>query len=149
MAKAARLAYYFDANVLGLAKVVVALRPDCTYPGDPGGTVFGQERPACDVAPDTSDEVWLPTIAAQGLVILTSDTNMGNRPSQFDLIQQHAARVVFLQVSRGRPQGTWEVLERLMRNWRRIAEVRETPGPWVYAAAYSGLARFTPPKSWR
>jgi hypothetical protein len=29
--------FYFDADVLGLAKVMVQLRSDVTYPGDPGG----------------------------------------------------------------------------------------------------------------
>jgi hypothetical protein len=28
--------FYFDADVLGLAKVMVMLRSDMTYPGDPG-----------------------------------------------------------------------------------------------------------------
>jgi hypothetical protein len=41
-ARPAQVRYYFDANVLGLAKVVSTLRPDVTYPGDPGGE-GGQE----------------------------------------------------------------------------------------------------------
>jgi hypothetical protein len=36
-AKPARLQYYIDADLLGLAKILVDLRPDVTYPGDPGG----------------------------------------------------------------------------------------------------------------
>jgi hypothetical protein len=34
--KPAVVRYYFDADILGLAKVVAGLRTDITYPGDPG-----------------------------------------------------------------------------------------------------------------
>jgi hypothetical protein len=37
-AKPAAVHYYIDADVLGLAKILVQVRPDVTYPGDPGGT---------------------------------------------------------------------------------------------------------------
>jgi hypothetical protein len=36
---AATVRFYLDADVLGLAKVLVQLRNDVTYPGDPGGVV--------------------------------------------------------------------------------------------------------------
>jgi hypothetical protein len=32
-----RVRFYVDADVLGLAKVLAAIRPDVTDPGDPGG----------------------------------------------------------------------------------------------------------------
>jgi hypothetical protein len=44
--KPATVRFYFDADVLGLAKTVVTLRSDVTYPGDPG-VVHRRERPAC------------------------------------------------------------------------------------------------------
>jgi hypothetical protein len=35
-ARPATVRFYFDADVLGVAKVVAALRSDVTYPGDRG-----------------------------------------------------------------------------------------------------------------
>ena len=35
--KPALVRFYFDADVLGLAKVIDKLRADITYPGDAGG----------------------------------------------------------------------------------------------------------------
>ena len=32
----AKVRFYFDADVLGLAKLLVRVRNDMTYPGDPG-----------------------------------------------------------------------------------------------------------------
>lgn len=41
-AKPAIIRFYVDADVLGLARILVQMRPDVTYPGDPGGVVKGR-----------------------------------------------------------------------------------------------------------
>jgi hypothetical protein len=47
-AKPAPVQFYLDADVLGLAKILVQIRGDVTYPGDPGGRVKGGRiRAAC------------------------------------------------------------------------------------------------------
>ncbi len=38
-AKPAVVRFYVDADVLGLAKILVQVRSDVTYPGDPGGVL--------------------------------------------------------------------------------------------------------------
>ena len=43
-ARPARVRYYIDADLLGLAKILVQIRTDVTYPGDPGGPVKGGRR---------------------------------------------------------------------------------------------------------
>ena len=40
-ARPATVRFYIDADVLGLAKELVRIRGDVTYPGDPGGPVKG------------------------------------------------------------------------------------------------------------
>lgn len=37
--KPAEIRFYIDADVLGLAHVLARLRPDVTYPGDPGAVI--------------------------------------------------------------------------------------------------------------
>jgi hypothetical protein len=60
-AKPAIVRYYVDADVLGLAKILVQVRGDVTYPGDPGSPVKGVRARPCvarrlpPVAPS-----WLP-----------------------------------------------------------------------------------------
>ncbi len=57
-AKPATVRFYVDADVLGLAKVLVQVRPDVTYPGDPGGVVHGRQRPPCPISsPSVLDPV--------------------------------------------------------------------------------------------
>jgi hypothetical protein len=67
-AKPAIVRYYVDADVLGLAKILVQVRGDVTYPGDPGGSVKGgRVRAPCTITQvDTDDEIWIPETARQG-----------------------------------------------------------------------------------
>ena len=37
--RAAQVRFYVDADILGLGKILGALRNDVTYPGDPGAVV--------------------------------------------------------------------------------------------------------------
>ncbi|HTF41855.1 MAG TPA: hypothetical protein VK754_14835 [Propionibacteriaceae bacterium] len=50
--KPAVVRFYLDADVLGLAKILVQVRADVTYPGDPGGTLHRRTRPR---VPDNVD----------------------------------------------------------------------------------------------
>lgn len=66
-AKPATTRFYFDAHRLGLAKTVVTLRSDVTYPGDPGGSVHRGKRPPCPITSTaTLDTVWIPEVARRG-----------------------------------------------------------------------------------
>jgi len=63
--KPATVRYYFDADILGLGKVVAGLRPDATYPGDPGAVMRKRKRSPCTIAGTDVDDVdWIPRVAA-------------------------------------------------------------------------------------
>jgi hypothetical protein len=64
----ATIRFYFDADVLGVAKVVAALRHDVTYPGDPGTTIHRRIRPACPVTtpPSRTRCGFLKSLSADG-----------------------------------------------------------------------------------
>jgi hypothetical protein len=69
--------FYLDADILGLAKLLVTVRPDVTYPGDPGGVVHKRLRPPCPITRvDTRDRVWIPECARQGWLIVTRDSRI-------------------------------------------------------------------------
>ena len=53
----ANVRYYFDADVLGLGKVIASLRDDATYPGDPGATVHKRQRPPCEIETPNIDDI--------------------------------------------------------------------------------------------
>jgi hypothetical protein len=59
--------FYIDADFLGLAKALLTLRPDVTYPGAPGGVVHRREQPTYVITDrGTSDTVWIPEAARHG-----------------------------------------------------------------------------------
>jgi hypothetical protein len=137
--------FYFDEDVLGLAKVIAALRPDITYPGDPGGTVHRRVRPPCPIASGTKDPEWIPFVAGRGWLIVTRDAAIQRRPAEVAAVRENGARIVVIAGSEAR--GTWDQLEVLMVNWRRLERWAEELGPFIYAITRTGTPRSVPLES--
>ncbi len=75
--KPARVRFYVDADLLGLAHILADLRPDVTYPGDPGKVIHKRQRPACPVStPAVKDRIWIPEVARRGWLIITRDRHI-------------------------------------------------------------------------
>ncbi|TAL13160.1 MAG: hypothetical protein EPN99_15895 [Frankiales bacterium] len=137
-AKPAVVRFYLDADVLGLAHVVAALRNDATYPGDPGAIIKRRERPACPITdPATKDDVWIPEVASRGWLIITRDSRIQQHPAEIAAVKSNNARMVALSGDEAR--GTWQQLEVLMRHWRAIEVLATRPGPFVYTAKRGSL----------
>lgn len=134
----AQVRFYFDADVLGLAKLIVQVRSDVTYPGDPGGTVHKRERPPCPITEArTPDTEWIPQVAAAGWVIVTRDSNISVNLAEIAAVRNNGAKMVALA---GREAvGTWAQLEVLMSQWRSIEALTQKPGPFIYSATRSRL----------
>jgi hypothetical protein len=137
-AKPAVVRFYFDADVLGLAKVLAAMRSDMTYPGDPGAVIHRRERPPCLVtSPAAKDTEWIPTVTDRGWLIVTRDRRIQHRPAELNAVRDAAARmVVFSADDAGAP---WEQLEAFMANWRPINRLTEQPGPFIYTCTRTSL----------
>lgn len=136
----AQVRFYFDADVLGLGKLIVQVRSDVTYPGDPGGVLHKRQRPPCPIAdPRTPDTEWIPQVAAAGWLIVTRDSNIGVNLAEISAVRDNAAKMVALA---GREAiGTWAQLEVLMRQWRNIDALATQAGPFIYSATRSSLRR--------
>lgn len=132
------VAYYIDADLLGLAKVLAAIREDITYPGDPGGEIRKRHRPPCPVTtPATPDETWIPLVASLGWSIITRDTKISRRPAELAAVRQYGAKVFALD---GREaDNLWAQIEIVMAQWRRIEQRSEVDGPFVVSVTRSRL----------
>ncbi len=132
--------FYFDADVLGLAKLVCQERADCTYPGDPGGRIKKRLRPPCIITtPATKDPVWIPAVAAQGWLIVTRDKEIQGNRAEIDAVRDHGAKMVNLASQDAK--NTWAQLEVLMTRWREIETLVDQPGPFIYIASRTGRLR--------
>ncbi len=137
-AKPATVRFYVDADVLGLAKVLVQVRADITYPGDPGGVVHKRQRPPCPISsPSVLDPVWIPRVAAQDWLIITRDANIADNRAEIAAVRDSGARMVALAGSEA--IGTWAQLEVVMTQWRAIEVLLNQPGPFIYSATRTRL----------
>ena len=131
--------FYFDADVLGLAKLVAQERADFTYPGDPGGRIKKRLRPRCIITtPDTKDSVWIPAVAAQGWLIITRDKEIQVNRAEIDAVRDNGAKMVNLASQDAK--NTWAQLEVLIR-WREIDALAEQSGPFICIASRTGRLR--------
>lgn len=141
--KPAEVAYYVDADLLGLAKVIAALRPDITYPGDPGAVIHKHERPVCPITSTaTPDEVWIPKVAAAGWLIITRDRRIQHRPAEIAAVLDNNAKMVALSSRDARTK--WLQLQILMANWHRVEALTQKPGPFVYTATRTSFVQVAP-----
>lgn len=130
--------FYVDADLLGLAKLLVTVRSDVTYPGDPGGTgPDGYQRVACPVRPEAKDLTWIPVVAAEGWIVITRDRHLQRRPTERQAIIDNGARVV--QLDTRHQLNKWAQLEIVVCQWRRLEERLDQPGPWFVVATRTGL----------
>lgn len=123
--------FYVDADLLGVAKVLVGVRADVTHPGDPGGLgLDGHHRIPCPILPGAKDTVWIPQVAALGWVTITRDRHIQSRPAERSAIVNHSARVITLDARHA--LNKWAQLEIIVTQWRAIEALADIPGPWIY-----------------
>jgi hypothetical protein len=137
-AKPAVVRFYIDADVLGLAKVLVQVRSDVTYPGDPGGTLHRRTRPACPIkSSEVKDDIWIPQVAVLGWLIVTRDANILNNRAEIAAVRESGARMICLAGSEA--IGTWAQLEVFLCQWRAVEGTLDQPGPFIYSATRTSL----------
>lgn len=136
-AKPATVRLYFDADVLGLAKLLGQVRADFTYPSDPGARIKRFERPPCPIAsPGEKDPVWIPTVARFGWLIVTRDHNIQRNTAEIDAVRDNGAKMVCFA---GREAlDKWAQLEIFMTRWRDIEPLVDLPGPFIYTLTRTG-----------
>ncbi len=138
-AKPAPVQFYIDADVLGLAKVLVQIRGDVTYPGDPGGAAKGGRiRAPCTITDRaTRDDVWIPETARQGWLIITRDRRIQEHRAEIAAVKASGARLVTLAGAEA--VDTFRQLEALMCNWRQILRPLDRSGPFICIATITTL----------
>lgn len=142
--KPAAVRFYVDADVLGLAKLLVQVRSDLTYPGDLGGVLHKRWRSPCIIAsPAAKDPDWIPKVAAQGWVIITRDSAIQSHSREVGAVYEYGGKMVALAGDNART--TFEQLEVAMRQWRKIEACVTEPGPFIYVATRATFRPFASP----
>jgi hypothetical protein len=138
--KPAEVRFYFDADILGLGKLISGLRPDCTYPGDLGEVIHKRQRPPCSItATATPDTEWIPRVTADGLLIVTRDAKIQRRIAEVQAVVEHGATMVALTSKDATT--LWNQLEVFMTQWHHIEQLHGLPGPFIYRASRTALTK--------
>lgn len=90
--KPADVHFYVDADILGLAKVLVAVRSDVTYPGFDGGKMHGRMRPSWPDHQHRHGRHWIPEVAQHNWLIITRDSAIQERRAEINALRQRAFR---------------------------------------------------------
>lgn len=140
--KAADVRFYFDADIRGLGILLSGIRPDVTYPGDPGGEIHKRFRPPCVVKDvSTPDDVWIPQVTKESWLIVTRDRHIRSRPRELAAVRAYGARMVALTAAEA--TSTFHQLEVVMCRWRDILRCLDQTGPFVYTATRSTFERIS------
>jgi hypothetical protein len=134
-----KLRWYVDADTLGLAKILVQVRPDVTFPGDDGKRHHQRlDVDPCPVADtSTADEIWIPIVARAGLAIITRDKRIQDRVSEKDTVVASNARM--FAITSPEQLDNWGLLEVVVSQWRAMERAAEEPGPYIYSLTRTGL----------
>lgn len=137
----AAVQYYVDADTLGLAHILAGIRPDVTFPGDPGGVIREKwNRPPSPItSTDVPDEEWIPVVAGRGWTIITRDQRIERRPAERASVIANSARVV--AITSKEKLTVWHQLEIVMTRWRDIERVADVPGPSIHSITRTSMRR--------
>ena len=129
--RAAQVRFYVDADILGLGKILGALRNDVTYPGDPGAVLHKRHWAPCPIAsPDVLDTDWIPDVAGRGWLIVTRDSMILQNRNEIAAIRENNAKMVAL--NQRDAQTKWGQLEVFMTQWRHIEALTGERGPFIW-----------------
>lgn len=132
--------WYFDADTIGVGKILSGVRRDVTWPGDDGTRARDRNHQApCPVEKtDVPDEVWIRTVTEAGMTIVTRDKKIQTRTSEITAVRDTSARM-FAITSEG-SLDRWGLLEVVVSQWRSMERiVEERSGPFVFALTRTGV----------
>ena len=86
---------------------------------------------------DADDVVWIPRVAADGMVAISRDARISRRIAEVEAVVQHRARLVVLSSADART--VWGQLEVVMCQWRPIEQLAGLHGPFIYLASRTTL----------
>ena len=122
---------FFDASVIGAAKLLEANDPRIVYPGHPAW-LYDQ---------DEADEVWLPLVGGDHWLTILRDRKVRFRPAEKAALVQNRVRAINVAtLANLNPQATVELLE---TNWVAIEETLNHP-PAFYHLTRAGLSMMLP-----
>lgn len=136
--------WYFDEDVIGVAKVLAAAKVAVTWPGDDGKRTSQRlsQPPGPVPASGLPDEEWIPVVAQAGLPIVTRDRRILERTNEVNAVV--AARGRMFAITSPGAQNLWDQVRVIAGQWSQMLARRVDDGPYIYAITLSSIRRLYP-----
>ena len=89
------------------------------------------------------DDQWIPIVARAGWSIITRDQRIRSRPAEIAAIM--AFRTKVFAITSNERLNNWHQLEIVMCQWRRIEQLGEQDGPFVYRVMRTAVSPLLKP----
>lgn len=136
--------WYFDEDVIGVAKVLATAKLPVTWPGDDGKRSSQRlsQTPSLVSSTGRPDEEWIPLVAGAGMPIVTRDRRILDRRDEVNAVI--AARARLFAITSSGPQSLWDQVRILAAQWPHMQARRVDDGPLLYGLTLSGIRRLYP-----
>jgi len=85
---------------------------------------------------DTADAIWLQDIGQKGWILITRDQRITKNPAEKMALRQNNVGAFFLA---GKNRSHWDLVEQLVRNWRRLKSLSSsTDRPFAFRIPSKG-----------
>jgi hypothetical protein len=90
------------------------------------------DRHAPIADPAALDRVWIPEVAEREWLIITRDSRIQDHRAEIAAVRENRAKMIALTGKDAR--STWQQLEVVMSQWRRVEELADIAGPFIWRA---------------
>lgn len=141
--KSRKAQWYFDADPIGVGRVLAAAGVHVTWPGDDGTRGGRPHLPASPIdRTDIGDDVWIGAVTRAGMSIITRDRRIATRTSEVDAVIASRARVFALTVTAD--NDLWSLVRLVAIRWPGIERRALVPGPFIMSVTWTGIRQLVP-----
>jgi hypothetical protein len=107
------------------------------------GDVVHPGHEACPIACGVEDDLWLPYVGREGLLLITRDKRIRRRLIEKQALVKYAVKALIMTQSGN--SSMQDILDLVLRNWTYIERLADEPGPWIRSLTRTGISELLLP----
>ncbi len=111
--------------------------PSASRSAEVRGDVVHPGHEACPIACGAADDVWLPYVGREGLLLITRDKRIRRRLVEKQALVKHSVKALIMTQSGN--SSMQDILDLVLRSWTHIERLADEHGPWVRSLTRNGI----------